>query len=58
MSEENRNKLRELLYLSDLVKFAKQQPLANENEGAMRASFEIIEATKLIVEPEEEVLES
>lgn len=50
VNEEIRNQLREVLLLMDLVKFAKQQPLANENEGALKAIRNVIEQTKKIEE--------
>ena len=45
--------LRDILKTSDLVKFAKFKPLANENEKYLKESFDFVEKTKLI----EEVLE-
>lgn len=35
INEENRNQLRQMLMLADLVKFAKQKPLATDNEQSM-----------------------
>jgi len=54
ISPELMNKLTQTLTLADLVKFAKEQPLANENEMSINAAIEFVNATKLIVtEPEE-----
>lgn len=41
-------KLRQLLTLSDLVKFAKEIPLATENEMCMSYAYEFIETTKIL----------
>ena len=46
LSEELKLKLRQLLFLSDLVKFAKELPLPNENEGSWTNAYEFILATK------------
>lgn len=44
---ELREKLQQLLTLSDLVKFAKAQPLAQEHELSMQNAINFIEQTKL-----------
>jgi hypothetical protein len=49
--EELKLKLSQTLTLADLVKFAKEQPLANENENSLTNAIEFVEATKMI-EPE------
>ena len=54
IGEENRLRIQELLQFMDLVKFAKQQPLANENESAMVSARVIIESTRAIEEEEED----
>lgn len=41
-----REKLKQLLVLADLVKFAKNQPIAMENELSMKNAYEFIYATK------------
>lgn len=46
ISTEAVSKLRQLLILSDFVKYAKEQPLANENELSMNNAIEFIHATK------------
>ncbi len=43
-------KLNQILVLSDLVKFAKEQPLANENDMSIINAIEFVENTKLIIE--------
>ena len=40
------SKLNQLLVLSDLVKFAKEQPLANENDMSLLNAIDFINATK------------
>jgi len=39
-------KLRNILFLSDLVKFAKEHPLPNENEQSWTNAYEFVMATK------------
>jgi hypothetical protein len=51
VDDETRNQLRENLNLMDMVKFAKQVPLPNENEGALKAVRALINRTKQL-EPE------
>jgi hypothetical protein len=46
ISEELMNKLRELLSISDLVKFAKYSPMNNDNENVLSIAGEFIEKTK------------
>lgn len=46
MGEENKQNLRKLLMLSDLVKFAKEKPTSHENESVMREAYQFIETTK------------
>ena len=46
MGEENKRNLRKLLMLSDLVKFAKEKPTAQENEEVLRDAESFIETTK------------
>lgn len=45
--------LREILERADLAKFAKFQPLPNENEQSLKYAYQIIEST-ILVEKEEE----
>ena len=44
--------LNQLLVLSDLVKFAKEQPLANENEMSLINAIEFVQNTKQIINEE------
>ncbi len=46
VNEELKMKLRQILFLSDLVKFAKEQPLPNENEQSLINAFDFVNATK------------
>jgi hypothetical protein len=43
---ESKEKLRQLLLLGDLVKFAKEQPLPTENEMSMNNAYDFINGTK------------
>jgi hypothetical protein len=49
ISPELMNKLTQTLTLADLVKFAKEQPLPNENEMSIAAAIEFVNTTKLII---------
>ena len=52
LNEGQKRVLRKLLMLTDLVKFAKESPLANENEQVMKDAYDLVESTKKIeVEP-------
>ena len=46
MGEENKANLRELLMLSDLVKFAKELPTPDENEKVMKNGYIFIKTTQ------------
>ncbi len=46
IDEESKTKLKQLLILSDLVKFAKEQPLPNENEQSLANAFDFVNGTK------------
>jgi hypothetical protein len=46
VDEESKGKLKLVLTLSDLVKFAKEQPLAQENETSMNNVYDFINGTK------------
>ena len=52
ISPELMNKLTQTLTLADLVKFAKEQPLPNENEMSIAAAIEFVNTTKLIINNE------
>lgn len=45
LNAESRENLQYILNLADLAKFAKFQPLANENEQAMRNAIEFVKST-------------
>ncbi|RAJ75507.1 hypothetical protein CLV59_109121 [Chitinophaga dinghuensis] len=51
---QQRDKLRELLTIADLAKFAKMQPTAEEHEACMRQTEEILEWTRPKKESENE----
>jgi len=51
LSGDNREKLRELLLLADLVKFAKEKPLPADNEQCMDNAVDFVSNTKQDVEP-------
>ncbi|MGB3947359.1 MAG: hypothetical protein WBM13_05215 [Bacteroidia bacterium] len=46
IDEESKMKLKQMLFLSDMVKFAKEQPLPNENELSMSNAIEFVNGTK------------
>ena len=46
VSDELKAKLRNVLFLSDLVKFAKEHPLPNENELSWKNAYEFVMETK------------
>ena len=48
LNEDQKRVLRKLLMLTDLVKFAKESPLANENEQVMKDAYDLVESTKKI----------
>ena len=48
------DKLRELLSVSDLVKFAKYQPMTDDNEKALVTAQEFVDQTKEEIETEEQ----
>jgi hypothetical protein len=50
-------KLNQILVLSDLVKFAKEQPLANENDMSLLNAIEFVKNTKQIIETPENNVE-
>jgi hypothetical protein len=45
ISDENRNKLRRILVLADLVKFAKEKPLPAENESSLDMAIDFVTAS-------------
>ncbi len=46
IDEESKGKLKQVLILGDLVKFAKEQPLPGENDQSMSNSYDFIHGTK------------
>jgi hypothetical protein len=46
IDEESKGKLKQMLFLSDLVKFAKEHPLPNENEISLANAYDFINGTK------------
>jgi len=46
ISDENRNKLKQILVLADLVKFAKEKPLPVENEESMDTAIDFVSSTR------------
>jgi len=46
VDEESKNKLKQILFLSDLVKFAKEHPMPNENEISLINAYDFINGTK------------
>jgi len=47
-------KLNQVLVLADLVKFAKEKPLANENDMSLLNAVYFVKGTKQIIQPEED----
>lgn len=45
IDKESKEKLKRMLVLADLVKFAKEEPLPNENELSLNLAFEFINGT-------------
>jgi hypothetical protein len=43
--EQTKRKLKQLLLLADMVKFAKEKPLSTENEYSMQIAIEFINET-------------
>lgn len=49
INQELMNKLSQTLTLADLVKFAKEQPLPNENDMSIINAIEFVNSTKLVI---------
>ena len=49
LSKDTIKNIESILKRADLVKFAKEQPLANENEMSINSAIEFVNTTKLIV---------
>jgi hypothetical protein len=52
LNQINLNQLKQILWLADMVKFAKEQPVASENELAYKNAYEIISVTSVLIEKE------
>ena len=50
ITEENRNMLRQMLILADLVKFAKEKPLPFENEQSLDNAVAFVNNTKQVIQ--------
>lgn len=57
ITEEQKRKLRNLLSLADLVKFAKEQPLDEDNENSLKKAYEFVEETKFSEEEKKAIKE-
>ena len=53
IEKREKSKLEQILILADMAKFAKQQPIATENEEALKNAYLFIEQTALKVIAEE-----
>ena len=58
MEPAHRQLLKQMLSLADLVKFAKEKPLATENEQAMDTAITFVEETKIVAQPNENKTEN
>lgn len=52
ISAQNRARLQEVLLLADLVKFAKQKPMATDNEQSMESALVFVRESAFIHQPE------
>lgn len=50
ITDEKRDRLRQILVLSDLVKFAKEKPVPAENEQTMDRAIDFVTGTKQVIE--------
>ena len=56
MEEEHKKELKILLELSDFVKFAKANPIADEHENSLKRAYGFVLSTKpAVINTEEEV---
>jgi hypothetical protein len=51
IDSDSKAKLKQVLFLSDMVKFAKEIPIAAENEQSINNAILFVENTKEFVEP-------
>lgn len=54
IDERTQNQFVELLQLADMAKFAKQEPMASENEEALKYAYRFVEETKMVMQTEQE----
>lgn len=54
VTKEELTKLYHLLQMADLAKFAKQQPLASENEMALNSAYQFVDKTKVVTSEDDE----
>ncbi|HVA98782.1 MAG TPA: hypothetical protein VNG53_07805 [Bacteroidia bacterium] len=54
ITSSDKIKLKQLLRLADLVKFAKEQPIENENEQSINQAVEFVQATIFVEKPMDE----
>jgi len=52
---KHREQFTELMQLCDMAKFAKQEPLASENEYALEFAYKFVDNTKMVVEEKSEI---
>lgn len=58
IAEENRSKLRQMLILADLVKFAKEKPFSADNERSMENAIDFVTKTQPVIQKSDNTEES
>ncbi|MFW6302375.1 MAG: hypothetical protein ACOC01_02520 [Bacteroidales bacterium] len=58
LEDRLREKMRDILQRSDFVKFAKSQPLTNENEMSLTQAYEIVEESKEVRTDKSELVDA
>ncbi|MFW5767336.1 MAG: hypothetical protein ACOCXO_03100, partial [Bacteroidota bacterium] len=58
LEDRLREKMRDILQRSDFVKFAKSQPLPNENEMSLTQAYEIVEESKEVRTDKSELVDA
>jgi len=53
ISEDAKGKLRQMLVLADMVKFAKEQPVPTENEQSFNNALDYVQSTIIVIKEEE-----
>jgi len=51
IDSDSKSRLKQVLFLSDMVKFAKEIPIAPENEQSINNAILFVESTKQFLEP-------